>query len=114
MRPRKTELPLGYQWIPSDNSEFFGKFKTIKNKVSKEICLVGRYGQIWEYSDKEYACVVTSPRIAKKYLPETHHPVKKGDEILYRFPKNQLTMFVKILKIGKDITHMIKIMENLR
>ena len=102
------------EWVLAEDNEKFGKYKLIKSKVSGEVCLVGKYGNIWEYSKTHYACVITSNRVARKYLPEENWPIQKTDETLYRFPKEQLQIWAKILGVKKNRHQMIQIIEDSR
>jgi hypothetical protein len=85
-----------------------GKYKAIKNRVSGELALVGKYGEIWQYSDTHCCVVITSPRIAKLHLPESKHPILKGDEARHTFPIEELDRFVNIIRVSRNRNGMIK------
>jgi len=89
-------------WIYSDVR--FGKYKTIKNKITKELECNGKYGMIWEHSDTHYKACITSVRVAKKL----GIPCAKGDEPIIIFPKEEIKKYGKLLKISSQQSPMIK------
>lgn len=99
------------QWYRAPDEETLGGRKCIKNKVSKELSLVGKGGEIWEYSDALYAALITKHTIANRILnPEFRF--KKGDEVVVKFPKKDLGKWVKLLRVRNNRNTMIELAEN--
>jgi hypothetical protein len=88
--------------------EKIGKHKAIKHRITGELALVGKYGEIWQVSDTHCVALIRSSRVAKKYLPEAYHPVQAGDETRWRFPISELAEWIKRLKITKNREGMIR------
>lgn len=95
-------------WYKSTKGRI-GRYKAIAHHTTGELCIVGRYGEIWVHSDTHYAAVITSARISKKYLPKEQHPVQAGDETLIRFPNEDLPKWTKILKIVRSRELMLEL-----
>lgn len=94
------------QWYRASDKETLGGYKCIKNSISKELCLVSKKGEIWEYSETHYACLILSTSVANKY-GKPKEKVKKGEEFIVKFPKEQLDKWVKILGIKNNRKAMI-------
>lgn len=81
-----------------------------RNRLTGELCLVGRYGEIWQYSETEYAAFISSPHAAKRIskIPNMDISIKRGEEAVVRFPTTQLNQICRALRIYKWLTHAIK------
>jgi hypothetical protein len=95
------------KWRPSENR--IGTRRAIELKTpmapnTHETCLVGRYGEIWEYSKTQYAAVITSVSIANKLAPLFNKKAEysNGDEMLIRFGKEHLETVASAIKIVKN------------
>jgi hypothetical protein len=97
-------------WYKSTKGRI-GRHKAIVHSTTGELCIVGRYGEIWVHSDTHFAAVITSARISKKHLPKASHPVQAGDETLIRFPIADLTKWTKILRIVRSRELMIELVD---
>ena len=95
------------QWYKPKEAKM-GKYKAIKNHVSGELNLVGRYGEIFMVNDTTCKAVITSSRVARKYLPPEKHPVNKDDEVVIQFPISELEEWIKRLKITSNRNGMIR------
>ncbi len=84
--------------------EMINGIPAIKNKVTKELTLAGKYGEIWYYRPGEYAAIVTSVVVAnrlRKALGYSKQKFEVGDEILLHFKAEHFDFIVKKLKIPK-------------
>ena len=95
------------KWYKAPDNEKFGKYKTIKNNVSSELELNGFYGFIWEYSPTHYRACITSHKISNKFI-KAEEKYKAGDEALVTFPKKELDVWVKRLKIKNNRNSMLE------
>lgn len=82
-------------YIPSVDGNI-GKYKALKHKVTKERCLFGKHGEIWEYSSDTIAVLVKSHKIANKFTDNKAHA---GDESLFKAPLTDLSKWVKLIKV---------------
>lgn len=85
-------------------TENMGGFKCIKHKITKELTLSGKYGDIWRYSDKLYAMVIKSRQIdsrARSLGFSLRHGLK-DDESICHFPLDMLPKAVNLLKVSKQ------------
>jgi hypothetical protein len=94
-------------WYKS-TTETIGPFKCIKNKISKEIEINSRKGVISPYSDTHMHLLVIRTGAMKKFLPESKHAAKKGDEVQLTFPISELEMWAKRLGIVNNRVKMIE------
>lgn len=67
-----------------------------------ELALAGNYGEIWQSAPGQYRAVITSARIARRYLPEAQRPVLPGDETLILFPEADLPLWASRLKVPRE------------
>ena len=88
--------------------EKIGKWCAIKHSRSGELCLAGRYGEIWISSPTTYKAVITNARVANKHFGTA---LKQGEEMLHEFPITELSRWVKLLKIARQRVTMIKLAE---
>lgn len=91
-------------WYKATEGRIKGR-RTIKHSSTGEECLVGRYGEIWEVKKGLYGAVVTSARVANKYLPTK---IKDGEETLVRFTESDFETWCDRLGIFKHRSLMIK------
>lgn len=66
-----------------------------------DLTLSGKYGEIWEQDEEQttFKAVIKSPAIANKYLPENKRPLIRGDEVVITFPRSELELWCKRLKV---------------
>jgi hypothetical protein len=81
------------KWYKASDNEMIGPFKCIKNYETKETEINSKKGSISKYSDTEYVMLIVKTGAMKKFLPEAKHAVKKGDEIMMRFPTADLELW---------------------
>jgi hypothetical protein len=96
------------KWYKAGDKETMDNIKAIKNDVTGELALVGHYGEIWQVSPSTFAAVITSARVAKRYLPESRHPINPGDETRITFPASELATWIERLKITQNRNGMIR------
>ena len=85
------------EWQPS--TQMFGGYRCVEHVRTKELSLIGRHGEIWENDAYTYKASVFSARIAKRYLRQEQWPIEPGDEILIKFPAEDLPLWVKRLQV---------------
>lgn len=96
------------QWYKASDKETIGGYKAIKNRTNGELVLIGHYGEIFQIDEKTFGAIIHSARVAKKYLPESKHPVQAGDEVLIRFSIDELPLWIKRLKVTRNREGMIE------
>lgn len=104
-------MSLQDQWYkPITDNDLHG-FRCVKHKLSKEKCIAGKYGEIWENSDNTLKCLVISSKLVTKLAKAlgTEVPnVDKSSETVFTFNKNQLLTITKLLKCpteaGRQVT----------
>ncbi len=104
------------KWIAS-NKKIAG-IQCIKLEISRwndqedpEVCLCCEYGEIWEYNDHTYSCVVTDCKVANdliKKMPLPCSRARKGDELQFRFEKTRLEEVLRVLKPFVHVNHAVK------
>lgn len=94
-------------WYRASDNELFGKRKTVKHRITKELELHGKHGFIWEFSSTHYKCCITSAAIANKNVPNCAK-AKISDETLHIFPKAELEKWCKLLRISKNRNSMLE------
>lgn len=100
-------------WIKSDQK--LGKWKAIRHKLTGELCLSGKYGEIWIknsipgflFQNKvTYSAMLRAPLRSKLELISdrsgSFKSLKKGDEIVFSFDSSQLDEVAKALRIYKE------------
>lgn len=99
------------EWIIPDRrgDSRIGKYGAVKNRISGELTLFGKFGEIWLWNDKIICVLIRSVRVAKKHLPEAHWPVMPGDEVLIRVPIEELDNWVKHLRVKRNRNSMVRI-----
>ena len=91
-----------------DNETVFG-LKCIKLKTSNaepEWEINSKYGFVWEFSSSEGRAIITNHHIANKFLDDQYR-LKKGEELLIKFPAIDILKIVKLLKIRNNRAAMI-------
>lgn len=57
--------------------------RTVRHRITKEIALIGRWGEIWIIGDGSYCTVITSNKIANQLAAElgrSNYKYKKHEE----------------------------------
>lgn len=101
-------------WRPS-TLKLFGQILACKHELTGELAAASKLGEIWEYSNTEAQCLVSSTnaanKVAKLLKSANFEPISRGEETLFRFPVDPyLDEVVKILKIKKNRHSMVKIL----
>ncbi len=100
-------------WYVAGATEKIGKYKCIKNTITGELNLVGKYGEIWLVNETTCAAWIHSAVAINKYT----NPIekyKKGEERVIKFSLNDLDKWVKILSVKNNRKGMIKRAEEVR
>jgi hypothetical protein len=84
-------------WAPT--KYLLGGYRCTEHAATKELSLIGRYGEIWAYDAFTFKAIVYSHRIAKKFLSKELWPVQLGDEILFSFQIADLPVWIKRLHV---------------
>lgn len=107
------------EWFPS--KKLFGGFRCIENRHTGELCLYGKNGEIWEFSENNeprYSCSVWGQygpnRMAALLQAKRHEAVEKGSETLFRFNSDLLPKVVGILCVPKTRPVQIRLLEKRR
>lgn len=105
--------PNKSDWYFADAKEKIGRYKCIKNRVTLETMLVGKYGEIWMHSDSVCCAWITSNIIINKYTaPKEKY--KAGEERIFKFPISELDNWVKILGVKNNRKGMIRKADSVR
>ena len=87
------------QWSPS--KQLFLGLPCIEHVVTKELALVGRYGEVWISGKAKCAATIYSHRIARRYLQKDQWPIDPHDETMIVFQAQDLAAWVKRLVMPK-------------
>ena len=87
-------------WKIPDEPEFIGKHKALKHKKTRELCLFGKYGEIWMAGVDKIGVLIKSSRVASRYLGKSG---VLGDEFVIKLPLKELDKWIKILKVSKSL-----------
>lgn len=95
---------LHKEWLVRRTGRVFG-FPAITHRVTGERTLMGKYGEIYEFSDEIMGIIIRSPRVAPRVLKllklDTLKAIKKGEEAFLKAPKELLSPMIKLLGISK-------------
>lgn len=101
--------------------ETIGGYACIKHRITKELCLYGHNGEIWQFSENNeprYSCAVWGQQSANKMgtllQAGLHYTKHKGEEIVFRFDSKHLSEVVKILRVPKTRPVQIRLLEKRR
>ena len=94
-------------WYKAADNERIGPYRVIKHRITKELCLVGKYGEIWMYDENTCRAVITSAQVANRYLQPTV-PCRRGDEAIITFPLSDVVLWATRLKVTRERSVMIK------
>lgn len=94
-------------WYPAPPKEKIGRYKCIKNYITEELSLEGKYGSIWLYNSTTCSALINNANVINKY---TNPPEKysRGDERIIKFPLTQLDIWVKIIGVKNNRKGMIE------
>ena len=95
-------------WIIPTIPEKIGSHKALKHKVTKELGLFGKYGEIWLAGVDKIGVMVTSSRLAKKELSQSGI---FGDQFVIKTNLTNLNKWVKIIKVPKSLAKQLKLAE---
>lgn len=88
-------------WYLADE-KLYG-INAIKHKLTGEVMICSKYGQIYEYSDSEAAILVRSPKIASKINLIANKPgftgIKQGEETVFRIKNNLVPWAIQVMRI---------------
>ena len=75
-------------------------FRLIQHRITKEYALVGRNGELWEYSDGIYSAVFTKAHAINKVAAAlgVKGTTQAGDELVVRFDESKLDVVLSVLK----------------
>lgn len=93
-------------WEPS-LTPLFGH-PCLRHTKTGELALFGNYGQIWEYDSYAARVLIHSPRIARRFLPESEWPVAHG-EVLLRVRFHEASVWIKRLSVPRKASTQIDI-----
>lgn len=98
------------EWVIPDirDSNKIGTINAIKHRVTGELCLFGKHGEIWAFNDKMCYAVITSTRVAHMYTKGKAAPQTTFDETLVKFPMSELEMWAKRLGVKKPRSIMLR------
>ena len=104
----KKNMILGYPCLIGTHSIKFDDPK------DRDLVLPGQFGAIWQYSDNNYFVLLTSPKVANKYLDlEKDDKLKTGEEIGIVADKKEALKWLHILKISKSSEAQLRSMEKI-
>lgn len=93
-------------YIPITEDSMLG-YKALKHRITKELCLFGRYGEMWQVSDTTYGVLIHSSAIAKKIakLAKIDIPGKidVNDEVVLNISAKLAPQIAKCLQIKKQL-----------
>lgn len=101
-------------WYKSKTDGELNGFPAVVHKLTKEKCIVGHYGEIWENSDTTLKCAVNSSKMVSKVASFLNLPTPKVDkesENVFIFNKTQLNQMVKLLKCPSEAGRQLTIMK---
>lgn len=84
---------------PTEEQYIFG-VAAIKHKLTKELCIFGKRGQIWQNNDNTFKVLINSG---------TQHPKKRTqDELVLTLDKSYIKEYTKFIKmpinVGRQVT----------
>jgi hypothetical protein len=85
-------------------------FPFIQNRITKECALIGRNGELWEYSNGVYSAVFTKAYAIKKVAAAlgVKGITQAGDELVVRFDESKLDIVLSFLNPFKHSKAAIK------
>jgi hypothetical protein len=95
------------EWYFAPNDEKIGNYKCIKNSITGELSLEGKYGSIWLHNDTLCSAWIHNNNVINKYT-NPKEKYKKGEERIIKFPLNDLDYWVKILGVKNNRKGMIE------
>lgn len=99
------------EWIPS-KLKYKGKYAAITHKLTGEMAVNCKYGEVWEYSRFTSCVRVTSSKAAKKiqeYLYSTKPlSTNQGAEYVFKFSDVVLPAILKLLGYRNNKVSMAK------
>lgn len=81
------------------SKQLLGGYPCVEHVVTKELSIIGRYGEIWQHDKLTFKAIIYSHRISKRYLPQEEWPIHAEDETLILFSAKELVTWVKRLGI---------------
>lgn len=91
------------EWVIT-NERLYGR-PCIRHRITRELTLFGKYGEIYPYSNELAAVIVRAPKIAFKIAQllqvEVNTPYHQGEEILFRVPNTLVNTIVPLLRIPR-------------
>jgi hypothetical protein len=84
-------------WQPA--KRLFAGLRCIEHQLTKELCLVGKYGEIWIHNESTFKAVIYSHRIIKRFLPRERWSVDALDEVIIDFESQELNTWVDRLLV---------------
>ena len=72
------------EWYSPTEPERLLGYKAIKHRITRELCLFCKYGEVWQHSPTSYSFLITSTKIANKIarLLNTPRTTDALDEML--------------------------------
>lgn len=90
-------------WKPSEKN-LYGH-RAIEHRITKEVCLASKRGEIWAYSDAVASVLCKTPQSLRKVLQiarlRLFGRLKRDCEGVVRLPNTLIPQVIKILNIPK-------------
>jgi hypothetical protein len=100
-------------WYRSTSSPTIAGYPCIKHKLTGELCIVGKHGEIWEYSETKLALMSHSTKVTNKIadlLGIRPPPQDKYSEAVLVFDANKINEVAELLKCtpfsGRQLTRL--------
>ena len=85
------------------SKQLLGGYPCVEHVVTKELSIIGRYGEIWQHDKLTFKAIIYSHRISKRYLPQEEWPIHAEDETLILFSAKELvTATTEARRVSSD------------
>lgn len=90
------------------------KYPVTENPATYELCLAGKRGEIWQYSETEYSAVIKPGRVQKTVfnLLDSCRRFSNDSEAIVRFKPEMLDTMCKILQVPARRFYQLKYANN--
>jgi hypothetical protein len=90
-------------WIPSKQK--LGGYKSIEHEITKEVALIGKYGEIWKFSeDGNFKALVEdhlkANQLARKLSSKSRY--KSGDEAIFTFSQIDFETVADVIAVYRS------------
>lgn len=90
-------------WIPAESHLRWAGFRLIQHRVTGELSLFGRYGEIWEYGGGKYRVMIRSQKVIESFSKAFKIKALHGYENLFTIKETELRKAAWFIKPFRQV-----------